>query len=90
MKVKTRPAIMPSEYYYPDVFDQFLAQKKRLSAMLEDAANADLQVRCWYYSIIPVNLGDYLEQFVMHDELHIDQAQRALAAYHQSTIEAGD
>ena len=89
-KVKTRPAVIPSEYYYPDVFDQFLAQKERLSAMLENAVYADLQVRCWYYSVIPVNLGDYLEQFVMHDELHIDQAQRALAAYRQSRVESGD
>jgi hypothetical protein len=89
MKVKTRPAVMPSEYYYPDVFDQFLAQKEHLSAMLDDAVNADLQTRCWYYSVIPVNLGDYLEQFVMHDELHIDQAQRALAAYRQNANGTG-
>lgn len=85
MKVKTRPAVTPSEYYYPEVFEQFLAQKEHLSAMLDEAVYADLQTRCWYYSFIPVNLGDYLEQFVMHDELHIDQAQRALAAYRQST-----
>ena len=90
MKVKTRPAVTPSEYYYPDVFDQFLAQKEQLSVMLEDAVNTDLQSRCWFYNLIPVNLGDYLEQFVMHDELHIDQAQRALAAYHQSITESDD
>jgi hypothetical protein len=83
MKVKTRPAVMPSEYYYPDVFDQFLTQKEHLSAMLDDAVNADLRTRCYFFYVFPVNLGDYLEQFVMHDELHIDQAQRALAAYHQ-------
>jgi hypothetical protein len=88
MKVKTRPAVTPSEYYYPEVFNQFLAQKERMSAMLDDAASADLQTRCWFLNIFPINLGDYLEQFIMHDELHIDQAQRALAAYHQSRMES--
>lgn len=86
-KVKTRPQVTPSEYYYPDVFERFLAQKERFSAMLDDAFSADLQVRCWYFNIIPCNLGDYLEQFVMHDELHIDQAQRALTAYRQNVVE---
>jgi hypothetical protein len=89
-KVKTRPKMTSSEHYYPDVFERFLAQKEHMSAMLEDAAYADLQTRCWYLKVAPINLGDYLEQFVMHDELHIDQAQRALAAYRQSMTSASD
>jgi hypothetical protein len=84
MKVKTRPQVTPSEHYYADVFERFMAQKEHMEAMLDEASTSDLQVRCWYFKIAPVNLGDYLEQFVMHDELHIDQAQRALAVYRQS------
>jgi hypothetical protein len=83
-KVKTGSAVTPSEQYYPDVFERFLAKKERMSSMLDKANRADLQTRCWYFKVIPVNLGDYLEQFVMHDELHIDQAQRALVAYRQN------
>lgn len=83
-KVKTSPKVIPSEHFYPDVFERFLTQKARLAAMLDKAAEADLQMRCRYFNVIPVNLGDYLEQFVLHDELHLDQAQRALAAYRQN------
>jgi hypothetical protein len=80
-KTKTLPYMTPSEHYYPEVFERFLAQKDRLSNMLDEATEADLQVRCWYLKFAPINLGDYFELYVLHDELHIDQAQRALAAY---------
>ena len=89
-KVKTQPKVTPSEYFYPDVFERFLAQKEQMSAMLDQASDVDLQQRRWYFKVAPVNLGDYLEQFVMHDELHIDQAQRALATYRQSIKPAHD
>jgi hypothetical protein len=84
VKAKTLPAITPSEHFYPDVFKRFLAQKEQMSAMLDKAPSVDLQARCWYLKFAPINLGDYFEQFVMHDELHIDQARRALSAYRQS------
>lgn len=77
----------PNEWCVDQCF-QHLAQKEQLSVMLDDAVNTDLQARCWFYYVIPVNFGDYLEQFVMHDELHIDQAQRALAAYRQIRMES--
>jgi hypothetical protein len=83
-KTKTLPQMTPSEHFYPDVFDRFLAQKDRLSNLLNKAAETDLQVRCWYLKFAPINLGDYLELYVLHDELHLDQAQRALAPYRQS------
>lgn len=89
-KYKNAPMVAPSEHYYPDVFQRFLAQKERMSTMLDEAVNADLQVRCWWFRVLPLNLGDYLEQFVLHDELHIDQAQRALAVYHQSMKATAD
>jgi len=83
MKIKTRPKVTPSDHFYPDVFAQFAAQKERLFGMLDQAQPADLQQRCWFLGFVPINLGDYLEMFVLHDALHIDQAQRALAAYRQ-------
>jgi hypothetical protein len=89
-KVRTLPQMTPSEHYYPDIFQRFLAQKEHVSTLLEQAAQANLQTRCWFLKVVPINLGDYLEQFVMHDELHVDQAQRALAAYRQSTLSAPD
>jgi hypothetical protein len=51
--------------------------------MIEQAVQADLQTKCWFFKGLPIryNLGDYLNFFVSHDELHIDQAQRVLAAY---------
>ncbi len=83
-RIKTLPIVTPSDHYYPDVFERFLAQKARMSDLLVQAAKADLQQRCWYLKVLPINVGDYLEQFVLHDELHVDQAQRALAAYQES------
>jgi hypothetical protein len=82
-KTKTRPQVTPSDHFYPEVFKQFGAQKARLFTMLDQAGSADLQQRCWFLGIAPINLGDFLEMFVLHDTLHIDQAQRALAAYQQ-------
>jgi hypothetical protein len=82
-KTKTRRQVMPSDHFYPDVYSQFAAQKERISAMLDQARRAGLQQRCWFLGFAPINLGDYLEMFVLHDALHINQAQRALAAYRQ-------
>lgn len=88
-QVQTMPkvnpnTINPSEHYYPDVYERFLAQKGQKAAMLDQAQEADLQVRCWALKVVPLNLGDYLEQFVLHDELYLDQASRVLPAYQQS------
>lgn len=79
----------PTKSSHPDVLTRFLAQQDRLSAMIEQAAQADLQVKCWYFKrfLTRFNLGEFLYFFVSHDELHIDQAQRVLAAYKQrSTV----
>jgi len=85
-KISTLKRFNPTAVYSPDVLTRFLAQQDRLSAMIEQAAQADLQTMCWFFKGLPVrnNLGDYLNFFVSHDELHIDQAQRALAAYGQT------
>ena len=87
-KFRTSASSIPSEHYYPDVFERFLSGKAQLSAMLEQAASDDLQTRCWFLNIMPVNLGDYLEYLVRHDKLHVVQAQRALETF-QQTIETG-
>lgn len=73
----------PAVVYSPEILTRWLAQQERLSTMIEQAAQADLQTMCGIIKWIPLryNLGDYLEFFVAHDELHIDQAQRALATY---------
>jgi hypothetical protein len=74
----------PSDHYYPDVYAQFAAQKARFETIVERTRRADLQRRGWFLRIVPINLGDFLEAMVDHDDLHIDQARRALAAYRQS------
>lgn len=47
--------------------------------------SADLQTMVWFikWLLARYTLGDFLNHLVSHDELHIDQAQRALAAYEQ-------
>ncbi len=84
-KLATLKRTNPMATYSPDVLTRFLAQQDRLSAMIEQAAQADLQTMCWFFKGLPIryNLGDYLNFFVSHDELHIDQAQRVLTAYGQ-------
>jgi hypothetical protein len=85
-KVKTLPKVTPSDHYYPEAYSQFAAQKARFAAIVEQARPANLQHRGWFLWVVPVNLGDYLEMLVLHDELHIDQAQRALAVYRQFAV----
>lgn len=72
----------PQETYHADVFTRFMAQQDRLGAMIDKASGADLQTMCWFVKPLPVrnNLGDYLNFFVSHDELHMHQAQRVLQA----------
>ena len=82
-KIKTMARTNPSGYFYPEVYRQFAEQKADFAAAVQQARSADLQARAWFLWITPINLGDYLELLVRHDELHIDQAQRALAAYRQ-------
>jgi uncharacterized damage-inducible protein DinB len=79
------PAETSEKTFYPDVQDRFQAQLDRLSSMVEQAERADLQTMCWLikFALIRYNLGDYLNYLVSHDELHINQAKRALAAYKQ-------
>jgi hypothetical protein len=82
----------PPAPYGPDALDRWLAQQERLSAMIDQAAQADLQTMCWFFKWLPIryNLGDYLNFFISHDELHIDQAQRVLAAYARQEMVAAD
>jgi hypothetical protein len=72
----------------PDVLARYLAQQDRLADMIAQAAQADLQTMCWFFKGLPIrnNLGDYLNFFIAHDELHIDQAQRVLSAYRETTV----
>ncbi len=87
-KLKTSASAVPGNLFYPEVFERFLARKEQLAAMLDQAAAADLQTRCWFLKIIPINLGDYLEYLVRHDLLHIQQAQRALETFYQTLPKA--
>jgi hypothetical protein len=74
--------------YSPDILTDWLRQNEKLSAMIEQASQADLQTKCWIIKWLPIryNLGDYLRFFVSHDELHIDQSQRALQSYEQQSL----
>lgn len=80
--LRTLGRFNPSEPYIADVFTRFQAQQDRLGAMIEQATGADLQTMCWFVKPLPIrnNLGDYLNFFVSHDELHIHQAMRVLEA----------
>jgi len=82
-KTRTQDAVNPSDFYYPDVYTKYATQKGRAATLLERARRANIQRRCWFAGRAPINLGDFLEVLVRHDELHVDQAQRALAAYRQ-------
>ena len=82
-KIQTLPRVTPTHHYYPDVYGQFAAQKARFEKILGQARQFNLQRRGWFLWVVPINVGDFLEMFVQHDELHIDQALRALAAYRQ-------
>jgi hypothetical protein len=88
-KFRTRKSNNPTVVYNPETLARWLAQQERLSTMIEQAAQADLQTMCWIIKWVPIryNLGDYLKYYVSHDELHIDQAQRVLAAYEQRSNE---
>jgi hypothetical protein len=82
-KVNTLARTNPSDHFYPEAYQQFAERRAAFTAAVQQARSADLQARAWFLWITPINLGDYLELLVRHDELHIDQAQRALAAYRQ-------
>ena len=84
---KTLPRFNPVTSSHPEVLTRWLAQNERLSAMIEQGTQADLQAKCWYFKgLFRFRLGEFLYFFVAHDELHIDQAQRALAAYEQKPV----
>ena len=87
-KFKTLKANNPTAVYSPEVLTRWLAQQARLAAMIEQAAKADLQTMCRVTKWLPIryNLGDYLNFYVSHDELHIDQAKRVLTAYKQRSV----
>lgn len=75
----------PPATYSPDILTRWLAQQERLGEMIQQAAQADLQAKCWIIKGLPIryNLGDYLRAFVSHDELHIDQANRVVESCRQ-------
>ena len=81
VKSITLPGFKPPEPYYSNVLTDFRTQQDRVDELIERSRDTDLQTRCWYFKIIPLNLGDYFLSFVAHDELHIDQARRVLEAY---------
>ena len=80
---KTLKANNPTAVYDPEILTRWLTQQARLADMIEQAAYADLQTKCQVLKWLPLryNLGDYLNFYVSHDELHIDQAKRVVAAY---------
>jgi len=84
-KYKTLKANNPTAVYSAKILARWLVQQARLAHMIEQAAHANLQTKCRVIKWLPIryNLGDYLNFYVSHDELHIDQAQRVLTAYGQ-------
>lgn len=84
-KYKTLQANNPTAVYSPQILTRWLAQQAHLAEMIEQAAQADLQTKCRVLKWLPLryNLGDYLNFYVSHDELHIDQAKRVLESYGQ-------
>jgi hypothetical protein len=82
--IRTLPRFNPTTSSHPKILTRWLAQNDRLTMMIEQAARADLQAKCWYFQgLYRFRLGEFLYFFVAHDELHIDQAWRALAVYEQ-------
>jgi hypothetical protein len=53
--------------------------------MIEKAYSADLQRKFWFlkWLLMRYTVGDFLNHLVSHDELHIDQARRALALFEE-------
>ena len=84
-KIGTLKANNPTAAYSPEALTRWLAQHERLTDMIAQATQADLQTKCQIIKWVPIhyNLGDYLNAYVSHDELHIDQARRVLAAHEQ-------
>jgi hypothetical protein len=82
-RFKTLKANNPTAVYRAEILTRWLAQQARLEAMMEQAFEANLQTMCRVLKWLPIryNLGDYLKYYVAHDELHIDQARRTLAAH---------
>ena len=80
---KTLKANNPTAVYSREVLTRWLVQQIRLADMIEQATHANLQTMCRIIKWLPIryNLGDYLNFFISHDELHIDQAKRVVAAY---------
>ena len=87
--LRTLPRFNPAQTSsHPEALAHWLAQNERLEGMIEQAARADLQTKCWYFKgLYRFRLGEFLYFFVSHDELHIDQAQRVLMAYGQDTAD---
>lgn len=66
-----------------DVLDRFLAQQQRMAGLLKKAETADLSRLKTPVSIsrwINLRLGDTFRFVIYHNERHMAQAQRALAA----------
>jgi len=83
------PAETSEKTFYCNVLDQSLTRLDQLSKIVERAAQADLQTKCWFL-FLRYNLGDILNYLVSHDELHIGQARRALETYKQEKKATND
>lgn len=81
-KGKTLKRNSPMAVYKAETLTNWLEQQTQLEAMIARAYSADLQAMNWFL-IARYTLGDFLNHLVSHDELHIDQARRALNAYEQ-------
>lgn len=83
-KMKTFADKDPSGSRLPaDVLDRFLAQQQRMAGLLKKAETADLSRLKTPVSIsrwINLRLGDTFRFVIYHNERHVAQAQRALAA----------
>lgn len=77
----TAPSITPQTQLDGRVLDLYLAKQEDLLALLDRVQDVDLRrSRVPLERGVSFNLGDCLKVLVYHDDLHIGQAQRVLAA----------
>ncbi len=77
----TAKEMMPDTAVDPTVFSTYLAKQEMLLDYLERSADLNLKTNVPIATAVNFNLGDCLKILAYHDALHIDQANRVLAAW---------
>ena len=76
----TAAEMVPDTAVDPTVFTTYLAKQEALLDFLEQVAHVNLKTKVPISTAVNFHLGDCLKILPYHDALHIDQAQRVLAA----------